>query len=151
MGRNPNVSSCRRISRGCRKDVNVCIVTRWRTTQRLMNTTNVQAMQLFCKIIFVTLLTSFSLTSFSQNTLSEQEKKEGWILLFDGNTTSGWRNFNSDKISSRWKVSNGELYLDKSVTEGAGDIVTDDEYKDFEFMIEWKIAACGNSGIIFNV
>jgi hypothetical protein len=92
-----------------------------------------------------------SVSSHAQNTLTPKEQKEGWKLLFDGKTTDGWRTFNSDKISSRWKAANGELYLDKTVTEGKGDIVTNEEYKDFDFIYEWKIDACGNSGIMFNV
>lgn len=91
-----------------------------------------------------------SVNSSAQNTLTAQEKKDGWQLLFDGKTTSGWRNYKSDKLTPRWKVSNGELYLDKSVKEG-GDIMTDKEYQDYELVLEWKIGACGNSGIIFNV
>ena len=89
--------------------------------------------------------------SSAQNTLTEQEKKDGWKLLFDGKTTSGWHNYKSDKVSSRWKAANGELYLDKAVTEGHGDLVTNGEYQDYEFAVEWKIDPCGNSGIIFNV
>lgn len=91
-----------------------------------------------------------SVNSSAQNTLTAQEKKDGWQLLFDGKTTSGWRNYKSDKLTPRWKASNGELYLDKSVKEG-GDIMTDKEYQDYELVLEWKIGACGNSGIIFNV
>jgi hypothetical protein len=91
-----------------------------------------------------------SVNSSAQNTLTAQEKKDGWQLLFDGKSTSGWRNYKSDKLTPRWKVSNGELYLDKSVKEG-GDIMTDKEYQDYELVLEWKIGPCGNSGIIFNV
>ena len=87
----------------------------------------------------------------AQNTLTAQEKKDGWKLLFDGKTTAGWRNFNSSKAGPGWKVQNGELYLDKTVNEGRGDILTDAEYENYEFTIEWKIDACGNSGVIFNV
>jgi hypothetical protein len=97
------------------------------------------------------LLTSLSMTGFAQNTLTEKEKKEGWKLLFDGKTTSGWRNYRSDNISERWKASNGELYLDKSVTEGTGDIITDEEFQDYELLLDWKISPCGNSGVIFHV
>jgi hypothetical protein len=97
------------------------------------------------------LLTSMSMTCFAQNTLTEKEKKEGWKLLFDGKTTSGWRNYRSDNISERWKASNGELYLDKSVTEGTGDIITDEEFQDYELLLDWKISPCGNSGVIFHV
>ncbi len=87
----------------------------------------------------------------AQNTLTAKEKKQGWKLLFDGKTTSGWRTFNSDKPGSVWKVSNGELYLDKAVKEGRGDLMTDGEFQDYELSLEWKIDACGNSGVIFNV
>jgi hypothetical protein len=109
-------------------------------------------MRNFYRVTFATILiTCFSMSGFAQNTLTEKEKKEGWKLLFDGKTTSGWRNYLSDKISNRWKVSNGELYLDKSVTTGAGDIITDAEYENYELAIDWKISPCGNSGIIFGV
>lgn len=108
-------------------------------------------MRFFYHAIFaVALFTCISVGSLAQNTLTAKEKKEGWTLLFDGTTTSGWRNFKSDKVKDRWKVSNGELYLDKTVKEG-GDIITDKEYQDYELALEWKIDACGNSGIIFNV
>jgi hypothetical protein len=92
-----------------------------------------------------------SMTGSAQNALSAKEKSEGWKLLFDGTSTKGWRNYRSDKVTDRWKVSNGELYLDKSVTAGAGDIMTDEEFQDYELSLEWKISPCGNSGIIFNV
>jgi hypothetical protein len=104
------------------------------------------------KTIFTAILIScITMAGEAQNTLTAQEKKEGWKLLFDGKTTKGWRQYNSDKISPRWKVSKGELYLDKSVKEGTGDIITDGEYKDYDLSLEWKIDACGNSGVMFNV
>ena len=97
------------------------------------------------------LILSGSITLSAQNTLTSKEKKDGWKLLFDGKTTAGWRNFNSTKVGPGWKVQNGELSLDKNVKEGRGDILTDAEYENYEFSIDWKIDACGNSGIIFNV
>lgn len=105
----------------------------------------------FHAIIAVILPICISMECLAQNTLTPAEKKEGWKLLFDGKTTSGWRTFKSDKVSPRWKASNGELYLDKTVTEGKGDLITNDEYKDYDLSLEWKIDACGNSGILFNV
>lgn len=107
--------------------------------------------KLYKASILFLLVTTLTITTKAQNTLSDKEKKEGWILLFDGKTTAGWRTFNKDKVGPLWKVSNGELYLDKSVTGENGDILTDKEYQNYEFSIEWKIEACGNSGIIFNV
>lgn len=92
------------------------------------------------------------------NTLSEAEKEAGWKLLFDGTTTSGWRNFKKETIGSSWKVEDGALMLDVVKRENGGwqaedggDIITDKEYQDFDLKLEWKIQDCGNSGIIYNV
>lgn len=87
----------------------------------------------------------------AQNMLSKTEKKEGWVLLFDGKTTKGWHSFNEGAPGNAWKVSEGTLMLDKSAGAKGGDIVTDKEYENFELKLEWKIDACGNSGLFFNV
>lgn len=106
-----------------------------------------------CAFLFCTLISLCSIYTMAQNTLTKKEKKEGWKLLFDGRTTTGWRNYNSNTIGPGWKVEGGSLFLDNSVTqsEDRGDIVTHDEYENFELLIEWKIDSCGNSGILFNV
>jgi hypothetical protein len=90
-------------------------------------------------------------TAVAQNNLSAAEKKDGWKLLFDGKSTSGWKTFNSDNPITAWKAGDGTLSLDKSVTEGRGDIITTETYENYELSLEWKIAACGNSGVIFHV
>lgn len=109
-------------------------------------------MTYFYRAIFtIAIFTCIAATTVAQNTLTPKEKSEGWILLFDGKTTTGWRTYNNNKITDRWKAANGELYLDKAVTTGQGDIITDKEYKDYELAFDWKIGACGNSGVIFNV
>lgn len=95
-------------------------------------------------------------TDAALNTLTEKEKADGWKLLFDGTSTTGWRNYRSNKIGTAWKVSDGTLYLDASnkkdwqIVDG-GDIITDGEFENYELSLEWKIQPCGNSGIIFNV
>jgi hypothetical protein len=101
----------------------------------------------------VTLLaTTLALTTaVAQNSLSAAEKKDGWKLLFDGKSTKGWKTFNSDKPVTAWKAGDGALYLDKSVSEGGGDLITIEVYENYELSIEWKIAECGNSGVIFHV
>jgi len=106
---------------------------------------------LYSASLILAFIVNMSLPSTAQNTLSAKEKKEGWTLLFDGKSTSGWKTFSTDNPGAVWKVSNGELYLDKSVKEGRGDLITEKEYQDYELSLEWKIDACGNSGIIFNV
>jgi hypothetical protein len=87
----------------------------------------------------------------AQNKLTKQEEKDGWKLLFDGKTTKGWRNYNSDKIGSAWKVADDALVFDPSKGEKGGDIITESQFENFELSLEWKISPCGNSGIMFNV
>jgi hypothetical protein len=89
--------------------------------------------------------------SFAQNTLTPAEKKEGWKLLFDGTSSKGWHVFNKKSDGAAWKVADGELYLDSSTKEGRGDLITDSEYENYELQLEWKVSACANSGILFNV
>ena len=80
----------------------------------------------------------------------------GWVSLFDGKTTTGWHSYGKTKTGEAWKVADGTLYLDTTKKEGwqtieGGDIVTDEEYENFDLKLEWKIAPNGNSGIIFYI
>ncbi|WP_237227211.1 PQQ-dependent sugar dehydrogenase [Rubinisphaera sp. JC750] len=82
------------------------------------------------------------------NQLTEAEKLAGWELLFDGESTDGWRNYKKDSVSDGWVVEDGML-IRKS--KGAGDIITEKQYESFELSIEFKISPEGNSGIMFHV
>ena len=70
-----------------------------------------------------------------------------WRSLFDGKTTAGWRGFKQQQMPDGWTVVDGAL------TRGgkAGDIVSIDEFEDFELTIDWKIAPEANSGIFYRV
>jgi len=87
----------------------------------------------------------------ANNTLYAAEEAAGWKLLFDGKTMDEWKGFKKDKTSDKWKVVNGEIHFDPSIAGDGGDIVSKDEYENFELALEWKIQNCGNSGIFFNV
>jgi len=71
----------------------------------------------------------------------------GWRPLFDGRTTAGWRGYQRADVPAGWQVVDGAL---TRVGE-AGDLVTLDEFADFELELEWKIAPGGNSGVMFRV
>ena len=91
----------------------------------------------------------------SENSLSNKEKNNGWQLLFDGQTTNGWHTYGKQGVGKSWKAENGTLHLDSSVkkitpNEG-GDIVTDEEFDNFDLKLEWKISPNGNSGIMVYV
>jgi hypothetical protein len=78
---------------------------------------------------------------------------EAWSPLFDGQSTTGWHRYNGGTASA-WKVADGVLYLDTSSKEkgnivNGGDLATDEEFENFDFKYEWKIAKNGNSGILF--
>jgi hypothetical protein len=98
-------------------------------------------------------LLSFQCFSQTQkpNTISKQEKREGWKLLFDGKTTKGWHKYGGSPIGAAWKVADGALYLDTAVKNSGGDIASKDEFESFDLKLEWKIAPKGNSGIMFYV
>ncbi len=86
------------------------------------------------------------------NTLTQQEKQQGWVLLFDGKTTNGWHTYLRDTVGSRWQVRNGALVYDPSQPDnGRGDLVTNKAYENYELSLEWIISKGGNSGIIFDV
>jgi hypothetical protein len=79
------------------------------------------------------------------NTLTSAEKAEGWRLLFDGRTTDGWRGYRKQEMTDGWQVVDGAL---TRVGRG-GDIITVDQFQDFDLAFEWKVAPGGNSGVFF--
>ncbi|MBC8151352.1 MAG: DUF1080 domain-containing protein [Bacteroidetes bacterium] len=91
----------------------------------------------------------------SPNTLTAKEKKDGWKLLFDGKTTNGWRGAYKESFPEKgWTVADGSLMIQKSngsESQSFGDIVTTDEYADFDLMFDFKLAEGANSGLKYFV
>jgi hypothetical protein len=83
-----------------------------------------------------------------ENSLSSKEKAEGWVLLFDGESMQHWRGFKKDEVPAAWTIEDDAIVL---TGEGGGDIITREEYENFELVLDWKISEGGNSGIFFNV
>lgn len=105
-------------------------------------------------LIALTFLASISCTSrhSEPNQLTAQEVNEGWVLLFDGKTTRGWHVYLEGDVPSVWSVSDGVLTCDPAAKNVAfGDLVTNQSYRDFDLVFEWKITRGGNSGVFFNV
>lgn len=82
------------------------------------------------------------------NELTDKERADGWVLLFDGKDASQhFRGFRKESLPDGWQVVDGTL-----VRKGpGGDIVTRETYKDFEFVCEWKVGPAGNSGVMWHV
>jgi len=79
--------------------------------------------------------------------LTAAEKAEGWKLLFDGKSLAGWRGYKTEAPPTGWRADNGVLIRDG---EG-GDLMTAEQYGDFEMRFDWKITQNGNSGIIYRI
>jgi len=69
-----------------------------------------------------------------------------WEMLFDGKTKTGWHTYLTNQ-PIEWEVNDGILFT----PGGKGDIVTDQDYKNFELELEWMIERGGNSGIFYHV
>lgn len=83
------------------------------------------------------------------NTLTEQEREEGWQLLFDGATSEGWRGYDEEDFPERgWTTDDGMLTIHAG--EGGGDIITTGQYADFELKLEWRVEEAGNSGVFYH-
>jgi len=83
-----------------------------------------------------------------ENALTQSEKEAGWQLLFDGKSMENFRGFRKDEVPSAWQIEDGAITL---AGEGGGDIITRNQYKNFELSIDWKISEGGNSGIMYHV
>src|SRR5690606_10735275 len=89
------------------------------------------------------------------NTLTENEIREGWELLWDGKTTNGWRGARMSTFPIKgWSIVNGSLKVHKSGGEessNGGDIITLKKYKNFILKVDFKISKAANSGIKYFV
>ncbi len=78
------------------------------------------------------------------NTLTPEEKAAGWKLLFDGQSLKGWRGYKkTTPPGPGWKVEDG--LLKKVAKVSGGDIITDEQFENFELAWEWRVAVAGNN------
>ena len=95
------------------------------------------------------------------NQLADAEKADGWVLLFDGRSFKGWHGLGKDEFPAElWKIEEGAITrvpnselppLPEGQERQGGDLITDQVWKDFELMFDWKISKGGNSGVKYNV
>ena len=88
--------------------------------------------------------------------MKDSTDTSGFVSMFDGKSLKGWHNYGKTTVGEAWKVQDGTLYLDTTKKDGwqtaaGGDIVSDEAYENFHLKLDWKIAPCGNSGVIFYV
>jgi hypothetical protein len=91
----------------------------------------------------------------TKNQLIAEDKKSNWEMLWDGETTNGWRGAKLDHFPEKgWVIENGELTVLSTgggESEAGGDIVTEKQYDNFELKLEFKITEGANSGIKYYV
>jgi|SRR5690554_388580 len=88
------------------------------------------------------------------NHLTSEEKKEGWILLFNGKNFDGWRGENSKTFPEKgWIIEDNAIKCDGSGQGEAGgqggNILYDRKFKDYQLKFDWKISKGGNSGVFY--
>ena len=103
-----------------------------------------------CKSTDVTESSQASSVEAPHNTLTAEEIKDGFVLLFDGKSTDGWKSWNEDKVTG-WLVLDGCLLGQGLGGDIGGDIVSVKEYDNFHLKWEWKLGDHGNSGVSYHV
>lgn len=77
------------------------------------------------------------------NELTDAEHSAGWRLLFDGESLAQWRSYQEDSVNPGWGIENGCL----TRLGAGGDLISREQFTDFELQLEWRISEAGNSGI----
>ena len=100
------------------------------------------------------IISSCGSTPTEPNTLTEKEKKDGWVLLFNGKDFTGWRGYMRNNMPSAWVIEDGAIKISGSGAGEAGakdggDIIFGKKFKNFELTFEWKVSKGGNSGIFY--
>lgn len=107
--------------------------------------------------LLMAMLVAFPAISQSVNKLSKKEKKDGWVLLFNGKNFDGWRQCNGTAMPANWAIDDNAMKVfigeGKQPGQGAnGDILFGNKkYKNFELSIDWKASKAANSGIFYDV
>jgi hypothetical protein len=94
-------------------------------------------------------------TAVTPNTLTDQERAQGFRLLWDGKTGSGWRGAKSTEFPKEgWAIEDGILTVLETggrESRAAGDIITTAKFAAFELKLEFRISPGANSGIKYYV
>ncbi|HEX2969590.1 MAG TPA: DUF1080 domain-containing protein [Bacteroidales bacterium] len=106
-------------------------------------------------VVFAAIL--IAIPASGQNKLTSKEKKDGWVLLFNGKDFTGWRQVNGTGMPKNWVIEDNAMKVftgeGKKPGSGAdGDIIYGEKkFKNFELSVDWKASKMANSGIFYNV
>lgn len=111
----------------------------------------------FTILLFAAMFITLPVFAQKPNQLTKQEKKDGWVLLFNGKNFDGWRQCNGTTMPANWAIEDESMEVfmaeGKQPGQGAGgDIIfAQKKFKNFEISIDWKAGKMANSGIFYNV
>ena len=112
---------------------------------------------MFSAVILTMIMGALPAEGQQVNQLTDQERQEGWVLMFNGSDFSGWRQCNGDAMPANWVIEDHAMKVftgeGRRPGQGAnGDILYGEKkFRDFELSIDWKAGDMANSGIFFNV
>jgi hypothetical protein len=86
-----------------------------------------------------------SATAVGSTGLTAAQRAAGWKPLFDGSTLTGWRGYKSQSVPAGWQAVNGTLTKSGPI----GDLITTNQYGDFELAFDWTISPGGNAGVFY--
>jgi hypothetical protein len=91
----------------------------------------------------------------TESEMKDQQNAGGdWQVLFDGTSFDGWKGYNQEGVPDSWKIEDGAMVLNppESRPEGANyNLVTVEDFTDFELSLEWRISEGGNSGVFWGI
>lgn len=99
---------------------------------------NALSMQHFWKLVTLVVTVTVS-------TVGQADESSTWIALFDSTSLAAWRGYQTDALPEGWVVEEGVL----KHQSGEVDLMTKEEFADFDLEFEWRIAPNGNSGVIY--
>lgn len=100
---------------------------------------------IFCFLVVICGMLPSATFSQTANKLTSKEKRSGWVLLFDGESSNGWTTTGGKSVPPGWEVTNGSITAKKGGK--GGDIISVNEYSDFDLHIDYNIEPECNSGI----
>jgi len=88
---------------------------------------------------------SSSTTTSGATPLTAEQRAGGWRSLFDGTNTAAWRGYKEATMPAGWQIVDGVLTKKGSV----GDLMTKDQFGNFELALDWKVSPGGNAGVFY--
>lgn len=99
--------------------------------------------------MYKTFFIVFALAIFSLDSVSAQhDGTDETVVLFDGSSLDHFRGYKVESIGKGWKIDGDALMFDGS---GGGDIMTKQQFENFELMFDWKVSEGANSGVMYRV